>query len=153
MGCLFPMVIWSAFRMAIRNTHPTLIRYFFQFSVDNANRTTLSFNPIPKNNTLYEFYSLKKASPQYAYLRGWFKIGIVWVWFVNGIVDELINHEKRTIRSYYGYNINKNISYPNITFDNQFFADTRPGLKFLKIGFSAREHEFHKCIGSNTVQW
>ena len=35
---------------------------FFKFSVDNANGTTLSFNSISKNNTLYEFYSLKKAS-------------------------------------------------------------------------------------------
>ena len=78
--------------------------------------------------------------------------GLKFVLLDNNIASKFVNHEKRTIRSYYGYNINKNISYPNITFDNQFFADTRPGLKFLKMGFGAGEHEFHKCIGSKTVR-
>ena len=59
--------------------------------------------------------------------------GLKFVLLVFDIASKFVNHEKRTIRSYYGYNINKNISYPNITFDNQFFADTRPGLKYFNL--------------------
>ena len=37
-----------------------------------------------------------------------------------------LNISEETIRSYYGYNIGYNITYPNITFSDTFFRDTRP---------------------------
>ena len=38
-----------------------------------------------------------------------------------------LNISEDIIRSYYGYNNNKNITYPNITFSETFFTDTSPG--------------------------
>ena len=53
-----------------------------------------------------------------------------------------MNISEETIRSYYGYNIGYNVTYPNITFSDTFFRDTRPDYYIFDcsyIGHSCKE--------------